>query len=155
MNLILKYQHKINKPVLIADIFSAMVLLLFLYTAFSKLFDYGTFRFVLKKSPLLYRFAGFIAIALPIVELLLVLLLFIPRTRLAGLYVAFFLILLLTGYLVYMIAFTSELPCNCGGVLKLLTWKQHIFFNLFFILLSFAGILLYKRNKNTKSSPPP
>lgn len=155
MNLILKYQPKINKSVLIADIISGVLLLLFLYTALSKLFDYETFRFVLKKSPLLYRFAGFIAIALPIAELLVVLLLFIPRTRLTGLYAAFFLILLFTGYLVYMIAFTPDLPCNCGGVLKLLTWKQHIFFNLFFILLSLTGILLYKRNKNTRSSPPP
>ena len=155
MNLILKYQHKINKLILIADIISGVVLLLFLYTALSKLFDYETFRFVLKKSPLLYRFAGFIAIALPIAELFVALLLFIPRTRLNGLYAAFSLILLFTGYLVYMIALTPDLPCNCGGVLKQLTWKQHILFNLFFILLSLTGILLNKRNKDRRSSLPP
>lgn len=140
---------------IIADIISGILLLLFLYTALSKLWDDGTFHFVLKKSPLLYRFAGFIAIALPITELLVALLLFMPRTRLKGLYASFFLIYMFTVYLVYMITFSPNLPCQCGGALALLTWKQHIFFNLFFILSSLGGIFLYRKNKNRRSSPPP
>lgn len=154
MNLTFTYPHKIN-TVLIADTISAMLLLLFLYTALSKLSDYESFRFVLSKSPLLKHYAGFIAVALPVEELLVALLLFIPPTRVTGLYISFILISLFTLYLIYMITFTPDLPCNCGGVLKLLSWKQHIFFNLFFIVLCLAGIFLYKRNKNRRSSPPP
>jgi len=154
MNLTFIYRLKINTA-LIADLISAALLLLFLYTAVSKLSDYESFRFVLTKSPLLYPFAGFISIALPITELFMALLLFIPRTRLTGLYASFILISLLTLYLIYMIAFTPDLPCNCGGVLKLLSWKQHIFFNLFFMLLSLCGIFLYQKNKNRRSSSPP
>ena len=155
MVITLKYQYKINKPVLIADIISGVVLVLFLYTFLSKLADYETFKNVLSASPLLKPVAGVVALLLPVTELVIVFLLFIPALRLKGLYVSFILISLFTLYLIYMVTFTLHLPCNCGGVLKLLTWPQHIFFNLFFILLSLTGILLYKRNKNTRSDYPP
>jgi uncharacterized membrane protein YphA (DoxX/SURF4 family) len=155
MNLTLKYQDKILKLILISDIISALLLLLFLYTSLSKLADYETFRNVLRASPLLQPVAGQIAWLLPVSELVIAMLLFIPRLRLKGLYAAFILISLFTLYLIYMIVFTPNLPCNCGGVLKMLNWPQHIFFNLFFILLSLVGILLYKRIKNTTSDCPP
>jgi len=155
MNITSKYQYKINKPVLIADIISGVLLLLFLYTSLSKLADYETFKDVLSASPLLKPITGMVAWLLPLTELVIVVLLFIPALRLKGLYVSFILISLFTLYLIYMIAYAPHLPCNCGGVLKLLTWPQHIFFNLFFIFLSLTGILLYKRNKNTGSNYPP
>ena len=155
MNLTLKYQNRILKLILISDIISALLLLLFLYASLSKLADYETFRNVLRASPLLQPVAGQIAWLLPVSELVIVMLLFIPRLRLKGLYASFILIILFTLYLIYMIAFTPNLPCNCGGVLKLLSWPQHVFFNLFFILLSLVGILLYKRIKNTTSDCPP
>src|SRR5690606_41617749 len=82
-------------------------------------------------------------------------LLFIPAFRKIGLYASFILIALFTGYLTYMIVFTPDLPCSCGGVLAALSWKQHIFFNLLFILLSLTGIYLINRNMNRRSSPPP
>jgi uncharacterized membrane protein YphA (DoxX/SURF4 family) len=155
MNLILKYQQKKKKQFLMADIISALVLLLFLYTSLSKLADYETFKNVLSASPLLKPLAGVIAWLLPVSELVIVVLLFVPALRLKGLYASFILIIFFTIYLIYMIAVTPDLPCNCGGVIKLLTWPQHIVFNLFFIFLSFAGIILYRRAKSLKSSPPP
>ncbi len=148
-----KGTHKYNKQILIADIISAMLLLLFFYTSLSKLEDYGLFRNVLKVSPLLKPFAGIISWVLPVTEIAIVVLLFIPTMRLKGLYASFILITLFTIYLVYMIVFTPNLPCSCGGVLRLLTWKQHIFFNLFFILLSFAGIYLYRRVRRYTTPP--
>jgi uncharacterized membrane protein YphA (DoxX/SURF4 family) len=155
MNVILKYQQKKKKRFLIADIISALVLLLFLYTSLSKLADYETFKNVLSASPLLKPLAGVIAWLLPVSELVIVVLLFVPALRLKGLYASFILIIFFTIYLIYMIAVTPDLPCNCGGVITLLTWPQHIVFNLFFIFLSFAGIILYRRAKSLKSSPPP
>lgn len=146
---------KADKSTIAADIISGLLLLLFLYTSLSKLADYETFKNVLSASPLLKPAAGIIAWLLPVTELMIVVLLFIPAVRLKGLYASFILILLFTLYLIYMLSFTPNLPCNCGGVLKLLSWKQHIFFNLFFILLSLTGILLYKRNKSKRSDCPP
>jgi uncharacterized membrane protein YphA (DoxX/SURF4 family) len=155
MNLTLKYHHKISKPVLMADIISGGVLLLFLYTSLSKLADYEAFKNVLTASPLLKPVAGLIAWLVPVSELVIVVLLFIPPYRLKGLYASVILICFFTLYLLYMIVFTPHLPCKSGGVIKLLTWPEHIVFNLFFVFLSVTGILLYKRAKNLRSSPPP
>ncbi|HEY5463216.1 MAG TPA: MauE/DoxX family redox-associated membrane protein [Hanamia sp.] len=138
----LKNDFRINNHIFIADIISGILLLLFLYTSLSKLADYETFKNVLSASPLLKPLASVVAWLLPVTELVLVVLLFFPAVRLKGLYASFIFISLFTLYLIYMITFTPDLPCQCGGVLKLLTWPQHIFFNLFFILLSLSGIIL-------------
>ena len=155
MKLFFKRALSTDKSMAIADIISGLVLLLMLYTSLSKLNDYETFRFVLQKSPLLHGFAGIIAIGLPIAELGTALLLFIPATKLKGLYVSLFLLMLFTFYIIYMLNFSPELPCNCGGVLKFLTWKTHIYFNLFFIVLIAQGIILYRKSISRLSSPPP
>lgn len=144
-----------KRPVIIADIISAIVLLLLLYTAFSKIVDYKNFRQALSASPLLQPFAGTIAWILPVAEIGVAALLFFPATRLKGLNISFILLSILTLYLIYMILFTPELPCNCGGVLKNLTWPQHIIFNLFFIGLSAAGIAAYNKHKETMKQTPP
>ena len=138
-----------------ADIISGILLLLFLYTSLSKLADHQTFKIVLSSSPLLKPVAGVIAWLLPVTEIAIAVILFIPVTREKGLKVSFVLLSVFTLYLAYMVIFTPALPCNCGGVLQSLTWQQHIFFNLFFILLSLTGITLYKKNHQRKSEPPP
>lgn len=144
-----------KKKVFLADSISATVSLLLLYTALSKLRDYENFKAVLSVSPLLKSFAALIAWLLPAVEILVSLLLFVPSTRKAGLQLAVGLIAGFTIYLAGMILFTPDLPCNCGGVLKNLTWHQHILFNLLFILLSLLGIILYKKHHETMKQTPP
>lgn len=152
--IVVKYRKK-NHTLIIADIISALLLVLFMYTSVSKLTGYQVFKDVLTASPLLKSYAGIIAWLLPLTEIAIVVLLFIPRYRIRGLIASVILITLFTIYLVYMIAFTPNLPCSCGGVIRLLTWPQHIVFNLFFIFLSFTGIILYRRANNLESSSPP
>jgi putative oxidoreductase len=151
----LRNNLKISKTTFLADIISGILSLLFLYTALSKLTGYEKFKNVLTSSPMLEPFASAIAWLLPATEIAIVVLLFIPPFRIKGLIASVILITLFTIYLLYMIAFTPHLPCNCGGVIKLLTWPQHIVFNLFFIFLSLTGVILYRRAKSLKSSSPP
>lgn len=144
-----------KKHLLIADSISAVILLLLVYAAFSKLADYATFKFSLERSPLLRPFAPAIALLLPAVEITIAVLLFIPSTRPKGLYGSLYLISVFTVYLAAMLLFSTSLPCNCGGVLTSLSWPQHILFNCFFMLLSAAGILLYKKHlQSIKRTPP-
>jgi hypothetical protein len=145
---------KFKKAVLIADIISASILLLFLYTAVNKLLDYEHFKSVMIMSPLLHPFAGTIAWVLPIGEIGIVLLLLFPKTKLNGLYTAFVAIVIFTLYIIYMIIFTPRLPCSCGGVLKSLTWTQHIYFNLFLLLLTGIAIVLSCKIKKGITVPP-
>ena len=141
--------------VVLIDIISAAFLLLFLYTAISKLMHYAEFRLAMAESPMLKPFAGVIAWLLPVTEIVAAVLLFFPVTRINGLYASFFLLIIFTVYLSFMILFTHDLPCNCGGAIKNLTWPQHICFNLFFLALAATGILLYKKNQKIAKSVPP
>lgn len=136
----------------IVEIISALFILLFVYTAVSKLMEGIKFEQTLSKSPLIGNYAGLIAIALPVTEIVVAILLLIPRTRLFGLYASAALMTLFTLYLSYMIAFTPKLPCSCGGVLKQMNWNQHLVFNLFFTGLAFTGIWLLKHPKNEQGS---
>ena len=139
---------------LAGDIVSSIVMLLFLYTSISKFLDQQLFKNVLLASPLLRPVAGIIAKVLPLLEIAIAVLLFIPSSRVTGLYTSALLILSFTIYLGYMIIFIPALPCSCGGVIRYLTWQQHIVFNLCFILLSFVGIYLYKKSTWHFRTPP-
>jgi hypothetical protein len=125
---------------LIAEIIGGLFILLFLYTALSKLSEIALFRLVLRSSPLISGYANPVSILIPASEILVSLLLFIPGTRRQGLYASLLLMLIFTLYLVYMISFTTALPCSCGGVISQLSWKQHLVFNIIFTLLAFAGL---------------
>lgn len=137
----------------IIEIISALFILLFVYTALSKLTEFSNFRNTLWRAPLLQNIATPVAWTIPIVELLISLLLFIPKTRLPGLYSSFILMTGFTLYIGYMLAFESNLPCSCGGVIQNMTWTQHLLFNTFFILLAFIGIKLSKQNTKRDNIP--
>ena len=126
---------------------SSLLILLFTYTAVSKLSDYTHFVRVLGESPLIHNGADMIGWLLPVAELVIVLLLFFPLTKKAGFVISFFLLLLFTLYLIYMLLFAAELPCSCGGVISKMSWKQHVWFNVFFIGVSVLGIISNKKYK--------
>jgi hypothetical protein len=142
------------KRKLIIEFISGLLILLFLYTGLSKLFEHRTFAFSLGKSPLLSPFADFISIALPIGEIILAGLLLFKRTQLLGLWLSLGLMSLFTIYLTYMVSFADKLPCSCGGVIAKMSWNQHIFFNLFFVAASAYAIHLYKKQKKENELPP-
>jgi len=112
--------------------------------------DYSVFKEKISSSPLLEPAAGPLAWLLPGIELVVVVLLIIPRWRLRGLYMSFLLMILFTGYIIATAGSDEYLPCSCGGVLEKLSWKAHLLFNGIFIALALSGIQL-ERNINRKS----
>lgn len=130
------------------EIISSLLLMLFLYTAVSKLLHFTSFIIAMAKSPAIYEYAKPLAYTVPSIEIIIAILLFVPRTRRIGLWSSFILMAIFSIYVAYMlIAHHTDLPCTCGGVLKQLTWPQHLIFNIFFTLLAFAGILLTRKSK--------
>jgi hypothetical protein len=132
------------KRSLLAELVVGLLILLFIYTASSKLLDFASFRHVLSRSPLIGNRAPVVAWTLPLIEILISLLLILPHTRLIGLWCSFGLMLAFTGYVSYMLAYTPHLPCSCGGVFKQMTWKQHLVFNITYFLITLFGIWLYQ-----------
>ena len=133
------------KRSLIAELVVGSLILLYIYTATSKVLDFGSFRHVLSRSPLIGNIAPVVAWILPATEILISLLLILPQTKRIGLWSSFALMLAFTGYVAYMLAFRTHLPCSCGGVLKQMTWKQHLVFNITYSLIALLGIWLYQR----------
>lgn len=132
---------------LITDILSALFILLFVYTAITKLVERESFNTVLRQSPLIGTASNTWSFLLPAIELITALLLFIPSLRLWGFACSLFLMLIFTFYITYMIFFTSNLPCSCGGIIAYMTWKQHLIFNIFFTVVAAIGLRFSLRNK--------
>lgn len=132
----------------ILEIISALLVFLFIYAAVSKLLDFDKFNYQLHQSPFIANISGFVAWAIPLGEIGISILLISKRTRIVGLYLSLFLMLLFTGYIFIMLKYSSYLPCSCGGVLSKMSWKQHFIFNLLFTGLSLWGIMIHINTTN-------
>lgn len=132
----------------IVEIIAALFILLFVYAAVSKLIDHKDFLYSLQNSPLLQPLASIFSWLVPCTEIAISILLFSPKRKEAGLLFSTFLMTAFTFYIAYMLLFIPHLPCSCGGVLKNMTWKQHLVFNSCFMLLAFIGWRISKSNKD-------
>lgn len=121
---------------------SYLYVLLFVYAAVSKLLDYENFQVQLGQSPLLSAFAGYVAWLVPAVELLISLLLVIPRFRKIGLLASYILMIMFTAYIYIILNYSSFIPCSCGGVLEKMSWNEHLIFNVVFVLFAGLGYFL-------------
>lgn len=121
---------------------ASLLILLFLYTGLDKLSAHESFQLTLKNSPLLRDFATVISWAVPVAEMVAVMLLLIPFTLRAGFLASAALMLLFTLYVGYMLLFIPGLPCNCGGVIASLSWGQHLLLNIFFLAVSLAATFI-------------
>lgn len=128
---------------------SCLYILLFVYASASKWLDFENFRVQLAQSPLLSAYAGWVAPAVIIVELLIVLLLCFKTTRLAGLYFSHFLMVAFTVYIYLILNYSDFIPCSCGGILEDLGWTEHLVFNIAFVVLAILAIILEEKHKST------
>ncbi len=133
---------------LIVEIICFLFILLFVYAATSKLLDYQKFQVQLGKSPLLTAFAGWVAWAIPAIEIIISVMLAIRGFRLFALYASFSLMVLFTAYIIVITKFSDYIPCSCGGVLQDMSWNQHLAFNILFVLFASTGILLHSEQSN-------
>jgi hypothetical protein len=126
-------------------------LILFLYTGISKIMEYSEFTDQLADSPIVGFAATPVALLLPWVEFAIGLMLIVPRWRLKGFYATLSLMILFTAYIIGLFSINKELPCSCGGIIALLSWKQHLVFNSVFIFLNALATRLQKREKQEQA----
>uniref|UniRef100_UPI003AA9B8AD MauE/DoxX family redox-associated membrane protein n=1 Tax=Xanthomarina gelatinilytica TaxID=1137281 RepID=UPI003AA9B8AD len=122
------------------NVSSLLFIVLFVYAAISKLLDFETFTVQLAQSPLLSAYTGVIAWVVPGLEILIAVLLTIPKYRIPALYASFTLMVMFTAYIYIILNFSDFIPCSCGGVLEKLSWTQHLIFNIVFIILAGAAV---------------
>lgn len=138
------------KKELVVEIFISLIALLFAYTAASKLLDYNRFVFQMQLAPLplLYKVAPVLGIAIPTIELFIVIGLLIKKYRVMALSTTIGLLISFEIYITGMMMTGRHLPCTCGGIISKMGWGQHLIFNMFFILIALTAIVLIRRNNS-------
>jgi len=133
----------------IVEVISLLFIILFAYAGITKLMEGEIFFDNIRNSPVLGGkvTASLASWSIPLSELVVALLLVWKRTRLLGFYGALTLMLLFTGYTLAIVFFAPFRPCSCGGVISLLTWEEHLVFNLVFLLLSVFSISFSHKQK--------
>ncbi|MBB6271870.1 hypothetical protein HDF26_002327 [Pedobacter cryoconitis] len=147
--LVRKYFNVNNETVVF--VVSRLLFLLFLYSAADKLLDYQKFRIQLGQSPMLTAFAAYIGFGIPIFEMLIAVLVIFPRTMLLGFYASFTIMVMFTAYIFVLMNYSEYVPCSCNGILEGASWGQHLGFNIIFLFLAAAGVLM-RSKMNSKYS---
>ncbi|HEV8285066.1 MAG TPA: MauE/DoxX family redox-associated membrane protein [Chitinophagaceae bacterium] len=133
---------------LIIEIISALLILLFVYTASSKLLNLETTYGQMNNQPFANWMTPYLVWGISLAELLVSGLLMFKRTKNAGFWASLILMTAFTGYIAaILLRFFDRVPCSCGGVIKQLGWTNHLYFNLFFLGISAVGLLLLKKQK--------
>jgi len=140
-----KIQLTDKTRMIIFDIICYLFIILFAYTAVSKMMNFSSFVAVLKVSPLIGHLDMLVAFTVIAVEVILCIVLVGDRTKRLGLRLSMGLMVVFTLYLTYMVLSGDELPCQCGGVISLMSWKEHIIFNSVFIILAFIGLKISEK----------
>lgn len=124
-----------------------LLIFLFTYTGISKLIDHDSFLSSMLQSSIIRNYAIILSWLIPTLELLIAAMLFSEKYKKSGLLLSLALMIIFTFYIMYMILFVPRLPCSCGGVLKELSWSNHILFNTGFILLIIIVLLSDTKHK--------
>jgi len=145
---------KLNKKSIflriLQEIITGLLIILWAYTGISKIMDHDETLFNMARSPFIDKYALFLSWAVPIVELVLVVLLSLNKFRLIGYYISLFLLASFTIYIYAMLNYSYYLPCSCGGVLNKMTWQDHLYFNIGYTTLTITGILITGIKTNQK-----
>lgn len=130
----------------IAFIITLICIFLFLTAGYSKFIAHEKFEFGLANVALIGSYARIISWAVPSIEITISLLLIVPKTNLKGLYAFTGTMVVFTIYILSMLLWAKELPCNCNLIVKNLSWAGHVWFNLIIIGLSILAIKINKIN---------
>ena len=134
------------KRLFIIQILAALLTLLWVYTAFSKITDVAEFRWQLQNQVFSPAQATALFYLIPSAEILASILLCSKKTRLYGFLLSLLLMISFTLYTgLILFNYYPRVPCSCGGVLAFLDWNSHFIFNLFFTAISGVGIFMIKK----------
>lgn len=130
---------------LLIEVIASLYLCLYLYTAISKLANFDLSVAQLNKQPFPDAYTPILVWLIPGFELLGGGLLLFSRTKLSGLYLCVGLMSIFTIYVsLVMLNYYGHIPCSCGGLISSLSWKQHLYFNITYMVSGIVAIILYR-----------
>ncbi|HEY4287941.1 MAG TPA: MauE/DoxX family redox-associated membrane protein [Puia sp.] len=129
-----------------------LLVLLFTYSGFTKVFALETFKGTLYNQPFPHWLATPLIVLIPVAELLTAAGLLFDRTRRPALYSALILLTIFTVYIgAILLHLFHKTPCSCGGIFRHLNWSQHFWIDL--LLMGMAITALLHKKKQSIPSP--
>jgi uncharacterized membrane protein YphA (DoxX/SURF4 family) len=133
------------KDQLMSRVLSSLLILVWIYTGFEKLFKFEQSRKAFLNQTFPTELAEILSYSVPITELLIASLLLFPVTRWWGYLGSTLLLTVFVTYvgLIWVGAF-PRVPCNCAGIIESLGWGAHFVLNMFLIGAAVLGLRLEK-----------
>jgi len=138
----------------ILKIIAVLLLALWIPTSLDKLMNFDRFKADIGRQPLNESLLTTLAYILPFIEISIVIWLVVRSSRWVGYGLSSLLMVAFTGFvwLAWQKAW-PKLPCGCGKLISTISWQQHFWFNLFFLIISILGLLLtIRQRKKLKSN---
>jgi hypothetical protein len=124
------------------------LVLLWVYAAASKTMEFKMFKVQMNRQALPLFLKESLVYVLPPLEILTVGLLLSEKTLTSGLCLSAILLSVFTAYIgLAVFKILDKVPCSCGGILSSMGWNVHFIFNLIFLLLTFIGIYVFRRER--------
>lgn len=141
------------KKDLVATLLGAVIVLIFLYTASDKLIKFNDYTDIMGRQPLPAWSKPVLIWGIPLSEITVSMLLFIPKTRGLGFVGATILMVLFTGYVgLALVHAFKHVPCICGGIFRNMSWENHFIINVVLLIITVTGWLFNKRSSEIASS---
>lgn len=139
-------QNLIKNKFIVVTVVCYLYILLFVYTATSKIIDFENFKIQISQSLVISPFTHWLVWFIPLLEVLIAVGLMLNKWRLMALHAAFTLMVIFSTYTYIILNFIPDIPCSCGGVLEKMSWEEHLIFNVAFVILALIAILTEKCN---------
>lgn len=111
---------------------------------------FAAFKTGILRQPIGDGLAWALIYLLPAVEIATACLLVSERFRRTGLLLSSVLLTAFTGYIILvLLSVWGKPPCSCGLAIPQMGWTNHLWFNLFFLIISIIGWLMQQRQQNT------
>lgn len=143
------FSGKIGKRLLAITL---ALLALWIPVGIDKLTDFEAFKSGILNQPFSDSLGNMLIYTLPVLECTIIICLISKGWRKVGLVLSTLLMAAFTGYVgIALLGAWEKLPCGCGSVISGMTWMQHFFFNLFFLLLSISGLYLWYKSRSSNA----
>ena len=131
---------------------SALLIILWVYAAGTKLVDHQVFLSALSRQPLPHWSVPILAISLPLTEIAVAIFLCVDHLQSLGFLLSLLLMVLFTLYVTIALSGAfGTIPCSCGGIISALKWKGHLLFNLAYTLVAWLG---WRQHRITEKGKP-
>jgi len=132
---------------ILSEIIVFILILIWAYTFVAKVFDFETFQRQIKGAYMLSAGGNLLPYLLQIVHFGIILLLINKSWRRMGLITSILVLILYTGYLVYVLKFAPSIPCSCIAMFNWMNWNDQLYFNFSMLAINIIGLIIFSLNR--------